>query len=265
VSLLEARAERLRLAHLLGRDLPPLEGVPAEALAELREQVTDLLFEADRPRLAGTAAAGARLPAPLVATLAQRAFGPRLAARIVGLLDPERAIDLAGRLPVDFLADVAQEMDPRRASAVVGGLPADLVVEVCEVLAERGDAIAMGRFVAHLDDATLDRCMEVLDAALLLRTAFTMEDKHRIDGIAAGLDDGRARAVMAVARAEGMWPEALDLLSHLGEEQRRRVAGFAAELPASALRDLAACAKEFGLLGDLVAAMPSALRAKLGG
>lgn len=111
---LEARAEILKLSRLLGREpdqLAYLEGTPSAELVLLREQVTDVMFTAHGPALSRLATASRLLPVALVATLGEKVFGPVLSARIAGLLDPPRAVDMASRLPVAFLAEVAIELD----------------------------------------------------------------------------------------------------------------------------------------------------------
>ncbi len=112
---LAARAELLKLARLLNRDpdqLSYLEVVAADDLKAFREQLTEVLFASSSKTLIRLAVASKLLPTGVVATIAQRAFGPLLAARVAGLLDPGRAVDVAAKLPPDFLADVAIELDP---------------------------------------------------------------------------------------------------------------------------------------------------------
>jgi len=127
---LQARAEVLRLARLLDRDpdeLAYLEALGPADLRALRRRVTETLYDAHDGALRRLAAAGRLLPGALTATLAQRAFGPLLSARLAGLLDLDRAVDVAGRLPPPFLADVAGEMDPRRASALIASISPELI------------------------------------------------------------------------------------------------------------------------------------------
>ncbi len=100
--------------------------------------------------LSRLAAASKLLPVGLVATLGERAFGPVLSARITGLLDPGRAVEVAQRLPVDFLADIAVDLDPRRASAVIARIPPQQIGEVTRELVRRHESVTMGRFVGHL-------------------------------------------------------------------------------------------------------------------
>lgn len=116
---LEAQAETLKLARLLDCDaerLIYLEEVPLDDLRALRQQITEVLFTAHEASMRRLATASKLLPVGLVANLGQHTFGPMLSARIAGLLDTDRAVDVATRMPTEFLADVACELDPRRAS-----------------------------------------------------------------------------------------------------------------------------------------------------
>jgi hypothetical protein len=151
---LQSRAEILKLARLL--HCPPermsyLEGVPPGDIRVLREQVTDMLFSADDATLRRLAAASRLLPVSLVAMMGERAFGPVLSARIAGLLEPARAVDVAAKLPVPFLADVAAELDPRRATAVIAGIGPEQVAAVTRELAGRGEFVTMGGGDHRLD------------------------------------------------------------------------------------------------------------------
>jgi hypothetical protein len=119
---LVGQAEILKLARLLRLDPGQLaypDAVPADDVRVLREQITDILFTAHSHALGRLAAASRLLPIRVVATIGETAFGTVLSARIAGLLDPARAVEMADALPIEFLADVAVELDPRRASEVI--------------------------------------------------------------------------------------------------------------------------------------------------
>jgi hypothetical protein len=177
---LEVQAEILKLARLLHREpesLSYLERVPLEDLRALRERITEVLFTAHEAALRRLAAASNLLPVGLVASLGQNTFGPMLSARITGLLEPGRAVEVAARLPTDFLAEAAIELDPRRASKVVAGIPPARISEITAELARRGEYVTMGRFVGHLDDAALASALNVLNDDDLVRTLVMMEER----------------------------------------------------------------------------------------
>jgi hypothetical protein len=222
VSELRSKAEVIKLARLLNRDperLGYLERLDPDDIRRLREQVTDMLFEAHDATLRRLAASSKLLPVGVVAMLGQHAFGPMLSARISGLLDPDRAVEIAAKLPTEFLADIAVELDPRRARNVIAGMPAEQVAAVTRELTRRGEYVTMGRFVGHLGDEALQESVAEIDDATLLRTAFVLEERDRIDALAALVGEERIARLADIAEREQLWPEALDLLMHLDGER----------------------------------------------
>jgi hypothetical protein len=251
---LESRVEILKLARLLHLEperLSYLENVPADDIRRLRERATDRLFDADGQALQRVAAASRLLPTPLAAAIGQRAFGPLLCARVAGRLDPGRGVELASRLPAEFLADVAVELDPRRASHVIVRIPTAQIVEVAGVLARRREYVAMGRFVGHLSDEAISGALDVIDDASLLQIVFVLEGKQRLNHVAGLLPEARLPGLVRAAAKGKLWSEALDLLSHLGEHRRGRFADVAAEQSDEVLDGLIAAAQEHELW-DLV-------------
>ena len=220
---LDTRVEVTKLARLLGiepDELDYLAPVTAADLQQLRDQVTDVLFDGDRARLGGFAAGSKVTPAPIAATVAQRALGPVLCARLTALVDPHKAVEIAKRLPAPFLAEVAIEMDPRRAKDVIAHVPADLIEQVAGELTRRGEAVTMGRFVGFLSDPALRAAMNAIDDVTLLETGFVMERKERLDHIVSLLPSARLRSIVVVANEREMWPETLDLLTSVMPERR---------------------------------------------
>jgi hypothetical protein len=175
----EIQAEVVKLARLLQREpeqLAYLERLSIEDLRALREQITETLFTAHEGALSGLVAASKLLPVGLVASLGQSTFGPMLSARIAGLLEPDRAVDIAAKMQTEFLVEVATELDPRRASAVIAGIPSARIFEITSELAARGEYVTMGRFVAHLSDESLSAALRALDDEALSQTMFVLED-----------------------------------------------------------------------------------------
>ncbi|QRP44910.1 hypothetical protein [Amycolatopsis sp. FDAARGOS 1241] len=227
--------EILKLARVL--DVEParlayLGDVDPADLQLFREQVTTTLFDANLVVLERMALASRLLPAPVVAKIAEKVFGPLLCARIAGLVDVSRGVDVAKRLPPKFLASVAAELDPRRATSIITRIPIDTVVAVAGELTRREDWITLGRFVGHLPDPTVRRSLDVLDDAALLRTAYVLDDKSRIDHVLGLLPAGRLpRLIRAAGADESLWEPALDVLAHLGKARREAVLPLLDELP----------------------------------
>lgn len=221
-----SRPEILKLARLLRCEperLAYLDQVSDSDLQELREQATDMLFNAHDGTLGRLAAAAKLLPVGLVALIAERAFGPVLAARMAGYLEPSRAIDVASRLPTTFLAEVATDIDPRRTAEVISGIPSERIAELTRILADRGEFVPMGSAVAQLPKESLEAAVSVLSDEELLRTAFVMEDKERLPELAQMFGRDRTIGMIDVAEQAGLEYEAVDLLSHLDESQRDEV------------------------------------------
>ena len=266
--VLRARAEILRLARLLGRDpaqFAYLETIELADLRALREQTIELLWDADGASLGRLAAASRMLPAALTATIAQRAFGPLLAARIADRLEPARAVDIAAKLPTEFLADLATDLDPRRASAVLELIPSRQIAAVTRVLVARGEHVTMGGFVGHLGDDAIEAALAETDDATLLRVGFVMDDKARLPRLFALLGEDRLDALFAAASRHGLWIEALDLLIHLDADQRAVIVHGAIAIDAAALEGIIAAVIEYELWDEvlIVAEGDRALQGKL--
>jgi hypothetical protein len=253
---LESRAEITKLARLLECDpgsLAYLELVPPADLRRLRDQATDVMFDADRGALQRMAAASRVIPVPVLAKIAEGIFGPLLCARIAGMIDPSRAVDVAARLTPAFLAEVAVALDPRRATDVIARMPAEQIVAVTRVLLASDEFVTMGRFVGHLSEAALLATIEVAEEAALLQIAFVLEGKERLDHVLALLSYERLTDIVLIAERERLWPEVLDLLNDLGDENRQRFASLAGTLDRAVLEHAILAAAQHSLWRPLIA------------
>jgi hypothetical protein len=224
---LERTAEITKIARLLGADVKELgylDGIPAAALRAFREQATDRLFAGDAGRLRRVAAASKLVPVPLTVKIAQIAFGPLLCAATAGLLDPPHAVKVASKCPTSFLADITIHIDPRRAPDVIAAVPTPMVVAVAKELLARDEHVTMGRFVSYLKRETLGAAIpEISDDADLLRVAFVMEGKDRLDGLIELARD-RIPGLVRTAYEQDLWAEALDLIGHLSLDNLSHIA-----------------------------------------
>jgi len=252
---LQARAEILKLARILEREpgeLSYLEAIPLADLQQLRDQTTDVLWRANRGTLNRLAAASKLLPSGLTATISQRAFGPLLSARMAGLLEPERAVDVARKLPTPFLTDTAIMLDPRRASAVIALVPPEQVADVTRELVGRGEYVTMGRFVGHLGEEAIQAALGVMDDATLLRVGFVLEEKDRLERLVSLLPTVRHRRIVEAAAENGLWLEALDLLGHLSQPQRLEIVTSAPDLDRTAIEAILVTVIEHGLWQEVL-------------
>ena len=264
----EAHAEVLKLARILQRQpdqLAYLESLSPEELRELRERVTEALWSDNNHMLGRIAAASKLLPAAVSAAISERAFGAFVSARLAGLLDPGRAVDVAAKLPPAFLADVAAELDPRRASEVIARIPPERISEVTRELVAREEYVTMGRFVGHLSDECVDAALGVTDDRSLLRVAFVLDHKDRLDELMEQLPRRRLAGIVQTAADGALWLEALDLLGHLGDERRSQVVATALELDDEAVEKITDAVLAHDLWGEVlvIAERDPAVQAKL--
>ena len=228
---LNVDVEILKLARLVAcepKALAYMREVDPQDIRDLREQVTVVMFDADRQMLQRVASAARLIPTKLAAVIGERAFGPLLCARLTGLLEPSRAVDVAAKLPTPFLTDLAIELDPRRASRVIAEIPPKQIAEITKVLAEREEFVAMGGFVGHLSEAALRAAIAVVDDEALLRTAYVVESKGSLGALVATLPTERLETIIATAAEQDLWIEALDVLGHVSEAQRGQLGDIAA-------------------------------------
>jgi hypothetical protein len=251
--LLQAHAEVVKLARVLGREpdqLAYLERLSPDELRQLRDGVTETLYDAHGSSLRRLAAASRLLPAGLTATIGQRAFGPLLSARLAGLLDTDKAVEVAAKLPPPFLADVAVELDPRRASELIAGISPELIGQVTAELVARHEYVAMGRFVGHLGDKAIVAALGTMDDHTLLQVAFVLEDKDELSRLLAKVPRRRSAGIIRAAAEHDLWLEALDLLNHLSGRQREDMVTAAMALDASAVDAILAAVIEHGLWAE---------------
>lgn len=260
---LETQAETHKLARLLDSttdELSFLSDVPPEELRTFREQVTSALFDSHLGVLQRMANASRLLPAQVLAKIAERVFGPLLSARMAGLVDTSRGVDIATRLSPDFLADVAAKLDPRRAGGIITRLPSELVQGVAAELVRRADWIAIAQFVDSLPPDALRAGLGEIDDAALLRIAFLLENKDEVDNVVDLLDEARLAGLAHRAAATQQWLAAFDLLRHLRAENANRLTEAIGALEPESRAQAAEVARDNGLceqLGTLYAVLES--------
>jgi predicted pyridoxine 5'-phosphate oxidase superfamily flavin-nucleotide-binding protein len=222
-----SRAEIAKLARLLGLEDPKslsyLQEAPAAELRDYRLAVTALLYDDPRAMLQRAADAAPLLPIHILSTVGEHALGPMVCARLTGLIAPDRAVEISRHFSIDFLAQLAAELDPRRAVAVVTAMPRKRVVGIAVAMAARGEHVAMGRFVAHLDDKTLMACVQKLTDEDLLRIAFVLEGMERLDHIFDLVGIERTRSMLEGADEMGLGEEARYLVGNLSARHRKQL------------------------------------------
>ncbi len=235
------------------RDCCPLaylETLAPADLVELYDQVTELLWSDHGHVLGRLAAASKLLPTGVTATISERALGPLVSARLAGLLEPLRAVEVAAKLSTPFLADIASELDPRRATAVITQISPRQIAAVTSELVRRQEYVTMGRYVGHLRDDALVAALGAMDSPALLQVAFVLEDKRRLPRVIDLLARHRLTEIVRAAADEDLWLEALDLLGHLDERQRAELAIDAFKLGRPARKAIIAAVVEHDLWSE---------------
>jgi len=252
LSDLLTRAGLTRLARVLGTTDASVQFLAARNHLELRQledRVSAALFDEHRKALQRIADASRLLPASLVAKMSELVFGPMLSARVSGLMPPDRAIEVAGRLRTKFLADVTIQLDPRSASELLARMPVRIVVEVAALLLQRGEYVTMGRFVDDLPDVAVRAVLErVQDDGALVRIAGYVERRERVMELIEMIPADRLRRVVAAVATgpEEVQRSGLVMMSQLSERQQGRIGDIAISLGGGTVQALVAAASRAG-------------------
>jgi len=229
-----ASPELQKLAHQVGvkaDSLGFLAGVPAEDLRALRGQIGEALFQADKHYFVKVAALSKNIPAPIAAKVTEFALPPLIAARVAELLEPNKAVDLVGRISGSYLAKVATAMDPTRSPHIIEKIPPDKVALVGRELAAQGEWVVIGGFVSTVSDAGLRSSVGVFNGEQLLRIGFVLDDTARLGEIAEMLTDKQVDEILVAAGEHQLWPELNELAANVTDAQAARLATQLAAAP----------------------------------
>lgn len=233
MSRLAVRAERIKIEVLLEKhsgELDYLDRLSVDTLSTLREQITTVLFEGHASMFRRLANAGGVMPLKIRTLIAEKALGATLCARVAGYTEVERAVAMAEKLHVPFLADVAARMDPHRAQPLLRGISEGRIKAVAKELARRADVITLGRFMDALPvKLTVSVMADMDDDAAVLRGAFFVNNRSHLQEIIRLLSEDQLRRIIATAREQGLYRETLALLGFVDVGLGRRLADLAAE------------------------------------
>jgi hypothetical protein len=268
---LDTSAELVKLGQLLvvpSAELNFLESLPLPTLIKVRALTTDKLFNDGRKLFQKLASASKLLPAGITASIGEKVFGAMLCARIASEMPYKRAVELADKMTIPFLAKVTLELDPRRVKDIIQNMPiARLRAVATELLAEK-HYIVMGGFVGYMLPAQLKIILEdVSTEEALLHIGFFIESKHQLSDIIRLLPKERLHKLIGYLQThEELWPEALALMVHLEDEIKRELGDIAAELGGTVLDDLVGTVQRLDLWQEalpLFACMSLATQFKL--
>ncbi len=243
---LDRHAELIKLARLLAVEPEQLaflnEASPAD-LRDFREEATHSLFDDGRETFRRLAKLSRLLPIPLLARFTAAFVGPELAARVASEMDPQRAADLSGKLPIEFLAEVCLHLEPGRSREVIRGIPADRVGAITGALLETKEYVCMARFVDVLAEDILRSMIDLIESDAHLKIGFFVEDKAQLDMLGGLFDDARLEGLVEAAREQELWTQAIALMSHVSPDTCARIGNIAAARPEATLTSLIRAAK----------------------
>ena len=252
-------AEAAKLASQLGLEpaqMAFVDSLGVQELKTLRESIADAMFDEARPRFERAAAASVLLPNGMLADIAERIAGPMLSARIVGLMDTKAALKITLKCSDSFIADAAMELDPRKAKDLIGSVPVERIARLADILVERKAYVTMGRFVDLIQPDVIARVIaQIKDDEALLRTAFFVESKDVLNDLMQFLPAHRVRdlATLAARGDEDLWIEALALTDHLNAEWKGKVGDMVAYAGEDVLSSLLQNAHRLNLWDSVLA------------
>jgi len=259
MSRLAARAELIKLARVLDAapgQLDFLATMPSELLRQLRMAVLDRYHDERRRLFQRLAALERWLPLWLTVLIARWWLGPRLTARLAGVMPAQRAAVITRRLAPEFMAEVAACLDPRRARELIQQVPVERIVAVAEAMLARRDFVTMGRFVEYLsDDAVRAVSGHVPDEGDLLEIVFHVDSKNRLDHLVRVLPQERVRKAILIVQDDtrrALWPKILALVTHVSYELKRELGDLAASQGEAVLAAIVRVAQEEDLWEDIL-------------
>ncbi|MGV9817805.1 hypothetical protein [Nocardia xishanensis] len=250
------------LAQTLDVDPARLAGLTrlgAQNLRELRERISDRLFDAHAATFARVSKLAPLVPNALAAKVALQAVPAEVGGRAggaLGLDHPDRAAGMLRELTPEYLADAAPYLDPRVIPVLAPRVPAEVLVPTANELLRRRDYVTAARFLEHATDE-LVRGFErgITDDEGLLRTAALTPSADRLNDVVRVLAPARRGAVVRAASAgsDETLIAGISVLSRLEPELRRALGGeFLDDLDDAGLDRLLEVATRDEAVGELL-------------
>jgi hypothetical protein len=258
---LATKAELVKLARALGTTVEEVAfaaELPHTAIRRVREQAVAKLYDEHKAAFQRVAMMARALPTALNVRITLRAFTPLLAARVAGEMPPDRAAELANRMPVEFLAEACVHLDPRRAGALVHRIRPDRVVAVVVELVERGDFITLGRLLDTATEPIVRDVTATVPTEALLQIGFYAESDEQLTRAVALLPPERLHGIVrdALTGRPELRSAGLALVGRVNDESLRgRLAEYAAEEDDETLTKLLHTAIDDGALEELLVAV----------
>lgn len=258
---LATRAELVKLARVLGttpEDVAFAAELPHTAIRTVRERATATLYDEHKAAYQRVAMISRLLPTALNVRITLRAFSPLLAARIAGEMPPDRAAELANRMPVEYLAEACAHLDPRRAAPLIRRVNKDRVLAVIMALITQGDYITLGRLLDTATEPIVREVAATVPTEALLRIGFYAESDDQLTRAVALLPPDRLKAIVkdALTGPPELRSAGLALIGRLADNKLRgELAEYAAEEPDETLTALLNTAIDDGALVEILTAV----------
>jgi hypothetical protein len=206
-----------------------LDRLGAARLRELREGISNALFDAQATSFSRVSRLAPLVPDALVAKLAEAVVPPLVAGRIAGTLGidhPGRVEGVLSHVSPNYMADCARYVDPRAVAVLAPIIPANVLVPAANVLLRRRDYITTSRFLTFLTPQLIsDLEQGIDDDAGLLMTAALIESDERLSEIVRILPETHVREIIATAvETSELLIAGLSLLARLDGELQTSLA-----------------------------------------
>jgi hypothetical protein len=258
---LATRAELVKLARALGttpEQVAFAAELPHTAIRLVRERVVATLYDEHKIAFQRVAMITRVLPTALNVRITLRAFTPMLAARVAGEMAPDKAAELANRMPVQYLAEACVHLDPRRAAPLIQRVRADRVLAVITELIAQGDFITLGRLLDAATEPIVREVAATVPTEALLQVGFYAESDAQLTRAVAFLPPERLRGIVedALSGPPELRSAGLALIGRLtNDELRGQLAGYAAEADDDTLTTLLHTAIDDGAVRELLVAV----------
>lgn len=258
---LATRAELVKLAQALGAtpdEVAFAAKLPHTTIRRVRERAVATLYDEHKAAFRRVAAITRLLPTALNVRITLRAFPPLLAARVAGEMTPDRAAELANRMPVEYLAQACVHLDPRRAAPLVHRIRQDRVLAVIAELVTRGDFITLGRLLDAATESIVRDVSATVPTEALLQIGFYAESDAQLTRAVALLPPARLRGIVrdALKGPPELRSAGMALIGRLSDDTLRgQLAEYAAEADDETLTALLRTAIDDGAVAELLIAV----------
>lgn len=265
-------AERIKLGrqlHCPVEQITFVDKLDAETMRLLRADITAAMEDDNRGMFGRAAKACALVPNSMLADISENIAGPMLSARIVGMLSPDTAANIALRCSDTFLAAATAYVDPNQAAPLIRQIPPTRVSRIAKLLVAQEEFVTLGRFVNYVDHELIEHVIADIDSdEALLKAAFYIESGEIINELIHLLPDDRLErlALSASHSKTNLWAEALALTEHMSDEWKGRLGDIVASEGEDLLTAMLYSARDMNLWDGVlpvVACMNDKSRAKL--